>query len=189
MPKIFIIIIVLLILGGVGLWYFSPGGSENEKPPAWLENSQQSADSPPKKTSSDYSDRSVKGSKARAILLINPQAFPEGADVNKIAQEEAEWLNKPKTLQTLLRSPSCKNLPTDLLAEVQSYPNKYIQAKAAGNSSFIELDVQSGSQDSAGQLARAIANAYIQYARANNLPPNRTGQADAILLTRVVPLD
>ena len=189
MPKIFIIIIVVLILGGVGLWYFAPGERENEKKPSWLETSQQSADSPAQKTSNNYSARKIKSSKARAILLINPQAFPEGADVNKITQAEVEWLNKTETLQTLLRSPACKSLPGDLLAEIQSQPNKYIQARAAGNSSFIELDVQSGSQNLAGQLAKAIANAYIGYARANNLPPGKTAQAKAILLTRVVPLD
>ncbi len=193
MPKIFIVIIVLLVLAGVGLWYFGPGQGENNKatPNAAHPNTAQPAAGGTNQTPrvQKISNMQVKGKKARAIMLINPQAFPEIADVNEIAKSEAKNLNQPAILQKLLQSTACDNLPADLLAELRQKPSQYIQANAAANSSFIELDVQSGSYDSAGQLAQALATAYIEYAKANNLPQDTLSQADAILLIRVVPLD
>ena len=163
MPKIFIIMALILIAGAFGLWYTWDDGDGG--------------------TSAHRGG----GVQAKAILLINPQAFadepPEAMD--SIVRSYAEKLNEPETMRRILSSPYMQTIPPKLLNAVRASPRRYVSSAPTAGASFVEISIRGcKSADQAERLARAFAKAFILLQ-----PAGSTGEPSPIILTRVVRTD
>ncbi len=164
MPRIFIIMALILIAGAFGLWYTWDDGDGGTS-----------------------TRRGRGGVQAKAILLINPQAFaaesPEAMD--RIVRSYAEKLNEPGTIRRVLSSPLMQSIPPKLLNAVRASPRRYVSSAPTAGASFVEISIRGcGSADQAERLARAVAKAFILLQ-----PAGSTGEPSPIILNRVVRTD